>query len=151
MGEDERGASAVEFALILPIFLLLIFGIVQYGTIFLVKNQMTQAASDAARSAVTYSSVSSAITAAETALTTDIVHDSDGLIPSSDSCGTAAMTCTAVQETTGCNVPTGYECLKVTVSFDYADHPVIAFPFLPSPSSLTASSTVIIGGGNLQS
>ena len=144
----------VEFALVLPIFLLLLFGIIEYGTVFLVRNQIIDATSDAARSAVTYTDINSAITIAESALAADVIHASDGLIPSSDGCGTAAMTCTATQDTTSCTPPPSlvsgsWECLKVTVSYDYADHPVIALPFLPLPANLTASSEVVIGNGAL--
>lgn len=139
----------MEFALILPVFLMLVFGIVQYGTIFLLRNQMIEAASDAGRTAATSSTMPEAITTAENALVGDVVRDSGGLISSSVGCNTAAMSCTAVQDTSDCNVPTGYECLKVVVTYNYGSHPVLALPFLPAPSTITASSTVVIGNGAL--
>jgi hypothetical protein len=48
----ERGASAVEFALILPLFLLILFGVIDYG--WLLTNQiiLTNAVSAGARAAV---------------------------------------------------------------------------------------------------
>jgi Flp pilus assembly protein TadG len=33
-GRSERGSSAVELALVLPIFLILVFGVIQYGLYF---------------------------------------------------------------------------------------------------------------------
>ncbi|WP_354215525.1 TadE/TadG family type IV pilus assembly protein [Arthrobacter sp. UYCo732] len=45
----ERGAVAVEFALILPIFLMLIFGIVEYGRAFSIQVSMAGGAREAAR------------------------------------------------------------------------------------------------------
>lgn len=48
----EGGAAAVEFALVLPILLLLIFGIIDYGMFFFDSIGMRQGAREAARSAV---------------------------------------------------------------------------------------------------
>lgn len=47
----ERGASAVEFALILPIFLLLLFGIIDFGYMINRGSMINNAARDAAREA----------------------------------------------------------------------------------------------------
>ena len=144
---SERGASAVEFAIVVPVFLLFLVGIIQYGTIFLVRNQMTQAASDAARVAVTSSTMSAAETAAATALAQDLQHDGVGLM--SAGCSNSAVSCTAVPATS-CSAPAGYECLQVTITYDYSKDPVIAIPLLPTPTTITASSTVLVGNGNLQ-
>jgi Flp pilus assembly protein TadG len=48
---DVRGAAAVEFALILPILLVLVFGIVNYGDMLSVRQSVSQAASEGARAA----------------------------------------------------------------------------------------------------
>jgi Flp pilus assembly pilin Flp len=45
----EGGASAVEFALVLPVFLALVFGIIYFGFAFNTKLTVTQAAREAAR------------------------------------------------------------------------------------------------------
>jgi Flp pilus assembly protein TadG len=45
----DRGAVAVEFALIMPIFLLLIFGVIQYGWYFYAMQTGTSAVGDAVR------------------------------------------------------------------------------------------------------
>ena len=49
-GED--GAAAVEFALLLPLLVLLLFGIIQFGIAFNARIQATNAAREAARMAV---------------------------------------------------------------------------------------------------
>jgi Flp pilus assembly pilin Flp len=49
-GED--GAAAVEFALLLPLLVLLLFGIIQFGIAFNARIQATNAAREAARTAV---------------------------------------------------------------------------------------------------
>jgi uncharacterized membrane protein len=45
----QRGAAAVEFALVLPILLVLLLGIIDFGLYFYNDLQLTQAARDAAR------------------------------------------------------------------------------------------------------
>jgi len=47
--QDQRGASAVEFALIAPLLFSLLLGVIQYGSLFLVQGRMTDAARDTAR------------------------------------------------------------------------------------------------------
>lgn len=46
---DDRGAAAVEFALILPILLVLVLGIVQFGLTFTQWLEMVSAAREGAR------------------------------------------------------------------------------------------------------
>ncbi len=45
----ERGATAVEFALLLPLLLLLVFGIVDFGRALNAQETLTQAAREGAR------------------------------------------------------------------------------------------------------
>ena len=63
-----RGATAVEFAIILPLFLLILFGIISLGFAFFIWNDMTNAAREGARRL----SVDDAITEAQAEA---IVHD----------------------------------------------------------------------------
>lgn len=49
---DEDGAAAVEFALLLPLLVLLLFGFIQFGLAFNTRIQATNAAREAARQAV---------------------------------------------------------------------------------------------------
>jgi Flp pilus assembly protein TadG len=46
---DDEGAAAVEFALIMPLLLILLFGIVQYGFYFYAMQAGSSAVGDAAR------------------------------------------------------------------------------------------------------
>jgi len=50
----DEGQSLVEFALVAPIFFLLVFSIIQLGIIFGAQNNLVNAARDAARKAATY-------------------------------------------------------------------------------------------------
>lgn len=51
MGGDDRGAAAVEFALILPIVLLVIFAIIDFGRMLNAQITLTEAAREGARAA----------------------------------------------------------------------------------------------------
>jgi Flp pilus assembly pilin Flp len=48
----QEGAAAVEFALLLPLLVLLLFGFIQFGLAFNTRIQATNAAREAARLAV---------------------------------------------------------------------------------------------------
>jgi Flp pilus assembly protein TadG len=70
---SSRGVSAVEFALVLPILLILLLGIVDYGWVFFVRLTMTNAAREGARTGVTGdagSASADAVAAARAYLTT---------------------------------------------------------------------------------
>lgn len=48
----EEGAAAVEFALVLPILLLILFGIIEFGFAFYNKEVITNASREAARAGI---------------------------------------------------------------------------------------------------
>jgi len=45
----RQGAAVVEMAVVLPLLLTLVFGIIQYGYIFMVRQSLTHAANEACR------------------------------------------------------------------------------------------------------
>ncbi len=51
--QSERGASAVEFAIVLPVLILLIFGIIEFGLYFRESLTIASAAASAARTGAT--------------------------------------------------------------------------------------------------
>ncbi|HEY9163605.1 MAG TPA: TadE/TadG family type IV pilus assembly protein [Magnetovibrio sp.] len=54
----ERGATAVEFALVAPVFLLFVLGIIDLGRLFYVKNIMQYAVEQTARYAMVHPTAS---------------------------------------------------------------------------------------------
>lgn len=176
----EQGASAVEFAIILPLLVLFLFGIVEYGLIFFVNNGMTEATSDAARASLagytTGGTDAQIVQSALSYLSADLSNDSSGMIPGTSSCtsddtpvttggSVTAYTDSASSPTVpapsaadpvicaatisqpgtgGCNAPSGFECLKVVAEYGWQADPVIGLPLLPTPATLTTSSSVLV-------
>src|SRR5438132_12269139 len=64
--KGRRGAAAVEFAIVLPVFVILVFGMIEYGRMVMVQQVITNASREGARRAVldgaTTSSVQTAVT-----------------------------------------------------------------------------------------
>jgi hypothetical protein len=52
---NHRGASAVEFALILPLLIVLLFGIVEFGLLMYNKAVITNASREGARAGIVFS------------------------------------------------------------------------------------------------
>ena len=46
---DQKGAAAVEFAIVLPFLVLLVFGIIEFGTMFYNEQVITNASREGAR------------------------------------------------------------------------------------------------------
>jgi Flp pilus assembly protein TadG len=53
---DERGVSAVEFALLLPLLVIVLFGIIEFGLILYDKAVITNASREGARRGIVYDS-----------------------------------------------------------------------------------------------
>lgn len=51
-GSGEEGVAALEFAIVAPLFLALVFGIIVYGIYFTIWIAVTEAASEGARASV---------------------------------------------------------------------------------------------------
>ncbi len=47
--DRQRGGAALEFALVLPIFVLLVYGLVSFGSVFYTQITLSRAAADGAR------------------------------------------------------------------------------------------------------
>lgn len=54
--QDEKGVSAVEFALLLPVLVLIIFGIIEFGLILYDQQVITNASREGAREGILFNS-----------------------------------------------------------------------------------------------
>jgi Flp pilus assembly protein TadG len=57
----RRGASAVEFAIVAPVFFLMIFGMIEYGRLVMVQQILTNATREGARRAVLQDATTSTV------------------------------------------------------------------------------------------
>jgi Flp pilus assembly protein TadG len=74
--KSERGQSLVEFALILPIFIVVLFGIMEFGRLWEITNLITSASREGARvAAISGTSQSQAINAAQNVLSAANIDD----------------------------------------------------------------------------
>jgi Flp pilus assembly protein TadG len=68
-GDRDRGATAVEFALLLPVLLLLVFGLIDFGRALNAQITLTQAAREGARLAALGGQLSAVVSRTQTAAT----------------------------------------------------------------------------------
>jgi len=133
---ESRGVAAVEFAIILPLLLLLIFGIIEFSLALYDQAVITNASREAARAGVVVRTVK-ATTAQITTVATNYCQSY--LI----SFGTPAPPSVSVSETTNPDfAPT--QQLSVTVSYTYTG--LMLGPLLSAltgPLVLSATSVMI--------
>lgn len=78
---SQCGATAIEFALVMPIFILILYGLITFGSAFYTQMAVSRAAEDGARSitylttAKSYSSVTDAV---KTLIRTEVINSLSG-------------------------------------------------------------------------
>ncbi|MCW2537246.1 MAG: tadE [Modestobacter sp.] len=87
----ERGAAAVEFALVVPVLVFLLLGIIEYSKAFQVQATLADAAREGARVMALANDSGSARTAVKTAATTVSLADAQITVTPA-SCAGAALT-----------------------------------------------------------
>ncbi|WP_255768018.1 TadE/TadG family type IV pilus assembly protein [Pseudarthrobacter sulfonivorans] len=122
MKHDERGAVAVEFAILLPLLLMLVLGTIEFGRAYNARVTLTNAARDGVRvMAITTNNVVAAKTAAANAA----ASVSSSITPSNvtvEVC-TSASSCAPV---TACNPK---DQVTLTISYTLSTITGIAGPF----------------------
>lgn len=121
---NRRGSSVVEFALMLPLILLLIFGITEFGRAWMTVNVMHSAAREAARLAVVTAPDVAAAQARATAV-----------------CAAAKVTPTAVT-VTGPAINDPNRIVTVTVTADFVVIPGTILGVFQGTIPLSASTTM---------
>jgi len=142
----ERGAVLVEFSLVVVLFIALLYGLIAYGMAFALKQSMTNAVSEAARSAVGAPGGGEVETAYVTA------EDRLGWLNADRCCQrtTDASQAEKPMDLTAQRVDCGsvsLGCMKVEATYDYAASPLVPIMRLPGfsaifPDSITSQATV---------
>ena len=149
---SERGAQAVEFALVLPFLLLIVFGIIAYGFVFAAQLSMNSSARDAARAGVVQPITGNPMTCQAVALQAKNASSTIGLTPSKVSVQVSSPTASgspackvaadgSASGSTGTTMCTGSSQdgqLVVLVTYDSVKVPV---PMVPVPGKLTATGS----------
>jgi len=128
-GRDDRGAAALEFALILPILVVLVFGIIAFGYMLSFRQAMSQAAAEGGRAAAVKPAgtpnderLASARSAINDSLSSYGVEctTGGGLTHAGGASGTCTITIGACS-----SGPADAECAKVTLHYPYSDNSLI--------------------------
>jgi Flp pilus assembly protein TadG len=120
--KSERGNAVVEAAFVLPLFLLFVLGIVEFGRLYWVRSSMQLAVSEAGRHVMLNSD------ATDESLTT-IVNDSLYGLDSDD------FTLTFTDQVTG---GISFKAIRATYQYNLLAGGILHF----GPITLTATSTV---------
>lgn len=129
----RRGATAVEFAMLAPVFLTLVFGIVVFGSYLTMVHGVQQLAAEAARSSI------AGITDSERgSLATNYVAAN---APTYPLIVANHLTVNAAPSAADANV------YVVTVNYDASGTFIYSLPFVPSPPSTIVRSAAIPYGG----
>lgn len=130
-----RGVAALEFALILPLFLTVLFAIIHFAVQFGAQQLMTLAAAEGARAALQYQPAPDAATAVglrRTRACTSamaLVGTLQARTGNSVSCSTVLTTCAH---------DAALQCLQVRLSYPYRSRPLIpALPYMNNLSPVT--------------
>ncbi|WP_407668545.1 TadE/TadG family type IV pilus assembly protein [Paraburkholderia dilworthii] len=141
----QRGVTAIEFALVFPLFFCVFYAIVTFSLIFVAQQSLTLASEEGARAALNYqkaNDVTAAVNLRAAAACTTATNMVAQMI-STATCQTAPAACSYQPSMT---------CIGVTLTYDYAAHPLI--PNLPLlglvlPDNLTSTATVQLNPVNI--
>lgn len=133
----ERGAAALEFAILVPVLVLIICEIIAWSYMFSFRQALSEAADEGARAAVgastagcpTTSSWNIAACAPGSAAATAVGNVLNGYSHQGTrlACGMAGLQCT-IQQSSTC--ASGHICISVTVYYPYSSQPLL--PVIPS-------------------
>lgn len=127
---DQRGTAVVEFAIVLPVLAVLLFGMLSYGQYFLLAHSAQQLANDAARATVAGMTPAERLTLAQASIARE-----RSALPEA-----AAATITAAVEEAA-------ERITVRVRIDASAMPLFRTAIVPLPDSTIERRAVVRPGG----
>jgi Flp pilus assembly protein TadG len=123
-----RGTTLVEAAIVLPLLLLVIFGLMEYGSMFLRLQQIENVSRQAARMAATPDATQTQVEALATQMMADVGLGSSGYI-------------TTITPTDPATAARG-DHISVNIQVTYANIAITNAPLIPVPTTL--SRTVVM-------
>lgn len=142
----QRGATAIEFAMLFPLFFIILYAVITFSVIFVAQQNLTLAAEEGARAALNWQS--------NTSLQTALVNRGNA------ACAAAKLMIATLVQTAQCtptSAPCGpgnaMQCVNVLLTYNYQANPLV--PNLPLmnvtlPSTLSSSATVQLNPENIQ-
>lgn len=134
------GVAAIEFAIVFPLLLVVVLGIVYYGMVLALQQVLTLAAEEGARAALRYPLATNGGTTANTVGQRVVAADqaARSTLPSNIA---AQMAAGSLAQAVACTAPAGTQCVQVTLDLPTRSIlPVV--PFVPVPATLTGVAVV---------
>jgi Flp pilus assembly protein TadG len=132
--KKRRGAAVVEFAIVAPVFFLLVFGMIEYGRMVMVQQILTNASREGARVAVLDGATSTSV---ETAVTNYLTN--------------ASITGADVDINPPDPASAGYgQGITVTVSVPFSQVSWLPVPMFPGNDSMTLTAVSIMRRESIQ-
>lgn len=157
----QKGAEAIEFAILFPIFFLTFYAIITYGLIFAAQQTLTLAAAEGARAAVRYPAPlpvnASQITARKNAACAMANGAVDWLRKMGNGLGGSSCIDSSTGDAAGIYVSsgdcvgivaTGISCVNVRINYNYSTSPLI--PKLLGPLLSLPTPDLLKGGAIAQ-
>jgi Flp pilus assembly protein TadG len=127
---SSSGSTVMEFAVVMPVFTVMAFGILQYGGYIWTAHSIQQLANDGARAALAGLTESERSQIAQTTVSNELTN----YAPLSASMATTTET-------------EANQTLQVQVSYNASNAWFWLVPFIPMPSSSIVRSATIVQGG----
>ena len=134
----QRGASAVEFALVFPLFFMIFYAIVTFSLLFVAQQSLTLAAEEGARAALNYQQAQSVNAALDsrTAAACQAATSLTNWLAAQASCNASWAPCT---------FDATMRCVTVTLTYNYQSNPLVPpVPLLNAALPATLSSTSMV-------
>ncbi|MGH9265802.1 MAG: TadE family protein [Acidimicrobiales bacterium] len=109
---DQKGAALVEFAMVVGLFVMILYGLIYFGMALATKQRVTNAAAEGARAAV--GATDTAVQGIAEDRVKSLLGEPNGrytVVPVAAACDSGN--------------PTGPQCITVTISWDWENHPVV--------------------------
>ncbi|KRF17861.1 hypothetical protein ASG90_05890 [Nocardioides sp. Soil797] len=131
---SDDGAAAVEFALVFPILVLILFGIINYSYMFTVRQALTQSSAEGARAGAVVQAADGVTP--EQAAKNAVNEALDGF---GFDCGDGELSCAT--STAACGGGNAAQCVTVKVTLTRSAYRLIDLPLTPMGDTMTFTSS----------